>query len=219
MPQFFYLKKVNKDSPRNLDQFTMELPKAWRRRAAALACVACAVAAAAALARGRARAAPTVQRRAQTRALLSKHRHHAEAPLAPAPAPAAPASGPRNLRLLYCITAYDRKQHVHLLQMMGSVVSMCEGGLRVELVLYTADSNPYTAAQELEMRALLGGCSGHFGGSVDFVLKEEPAAAPKSRVFRRNLSSSVKSIFGRIDRSRRGLEARQKASRRNRRVH
>ena len=198
----------------------MELPKAWRRRAAALACLACAVAAAAALARGRARAAPTVQRRAQTRALLSKHhRHHAEAPLAPAPAPAAPASGPRNLRLLYCITAYDRKQHVHLLQMMGSVVSMCEGGLRVELVLYTADSNPYTAAQELEMRALLGGCSGHFGGSVDFVLKEEPAAVPKSRVFRRNLSSSVAStsirpIFGRIDRSRRGLEARQKASRR-----
>ena len=201
----------------------MELPKAWRRRAAALACLACAVAAAAALARGRARAAPTVQRRAQTRALLSKHRHHAEAPLAaaaaPAPAAAAVASGPRNLRLLYCITAYDRKQHVHLLQMMGSVVSMCEGGLRVELVLYTADSNPYTAAQELEMRALLGGCSGHFGGSVDFVLKEEPAAAPKSRVFRRNLSSSVAStsirpIFGRIDRCRRGLEARQKGSRR-----
>ena len=61
-------------------------------------------------------------------------------------------------RVLYCVTAYDRKQHVHLKQMILAAVSMCEGGAFVTLVIYTADKNPYTPQQADEM-AQLAVCS------------------------------------------------------------
>ena len=127
---------------------------------------------------------PSPARRGMSRRLMRAQHHHqkgkASTPAAPTDFKPDPgvveAPRPRNLRVLYCITAYDRKQHVHLLQMLGSVVSMCEGGLQVELVLYTADSNPYTSSQEAEMREILGGCSGFFGGSVTFKLLALPAS-------------------------------------------
>ena len=73
---------------------------------------------------------------------------------------------PENLRLLYAIMAYDRKQHIHLLTMLHSAVSMCEGGLRVTILLYTADSNPYTPKELAELRALCDSCTGRIGGSL-----------------------------------------------------
>ncbi|KAJ1458176.1 hypothetical protein M885DRAFT_513224 [Pelagophyceae sp. CCMP2097] len=84
-----------------------------------------------------------------------------------------PVSTP--LRLLYCITAYDRKQHVHLLQLFLSAVSMCEGGLQVEMILYTSDSNPYTTLQEAELRHIVQTCSGYSGGSIALEIRMCPA--------------------------------------------
>ena len=73
---------------------------------------------------------------------------------------------PENLRLLYAIMAYDRKQHIHLLTMLHSAVSMCEGGLRVTILLYTADSNPYTPKEREELQALCDSCTGRTGGTL-----------------------------------------------------
>lgn len=82
----------------------------------------------------------------------------------------------KNLRLLYTITAYDRKQHIHLLQMLLAVVSMCEGGLRVRVVIYTADTHPYTPEQDAEMRQLASTCTGVLGGWFELKVVEKPAS-------------------------------------------
>mmetsp|Transcript_14536 Transcript_14536/g.47364 ORF Transcript_14536/g.47364 Transcript_14536/m.47364 type:complete len:399 (+) Transcript_14536:1778-2974(+) len=80
------------------------------------------------------------------------------------------------LRLLYCITAFDRKQHVHLLQMLLSAVSMCEGGLVVRVLIYTADTNPYTELEALEFDHVAKTCTGRSGGAVEIVVEEHPAS-------------------------------------------
>ena len=79
------------------------------------------------------------------------------------------------LRLLYCVTAFDRKQHVHLLQMLLSAVSMCEGGLVVKLIIYTADVNPFTASEATEMREISDTC-GSDVGSLDLEIQSHPAS-------------------------------------------
>jgi len=80
-----------------------------------------------------------------------------------------------NLRLLFAIMAYDRKQHIHLLTMLCSALSMCEGGLRVTVLLYTADSNPYTVKETAELEALCGSCMSS-KGSLDLEIVELDAA-------------------------------------------
>lgn len=91
-------------------------------------------------------------------------------------APSVTPPSAKNLRLLYTITAYDRKQHVHLLQMLLAVVSMCEGGLGVRVIIYTADTNPYTAAEEAEMMQIAKTCTGLVGGWFELVVVEKPAS-------------------------------------------
>ena len=68
-------------------------------------------------------------------------------------------------RVLFGITAFNRKQHVHLKQMVLAVVSMCEAGMDVTVLLYTADTNLYTDAETHEMEQL-GFCT-RIQGSVD----------------------------------------------------
>ena len=53
---------------------------------------------------------------------------------------------------------------------------MCEGGLRVTVVVYTADINPFTKLEAEVMRDLADTCSGRVGGSLKLELVEEDAA-------------------------------------------
>ena len=68
-------------------------------------------------------------------------------------------------RVLFGITAFNRKQHVHLKQMVLSVVSMCEAGMDVTVLLYTANTNLYTEAEQSEIKQL-GFCT-RIQGPVD----------------------------------------------------
>ena len=58
------------------------------------------------------------------------------------------------IRVLFAITAFNRKQHVHLKQMILSIVSMCDAGWGITILLYTADSNLFSEAETLEMKQL-----------------------------------------------------------------
>mmetsp|Transcript_19009 Transcript_19009/g.28722 ORF Transcript_19009/g.28722 Transcript_19009/m.28722 type:complete len:340 (-) Transcript_19009:555-1574(-) len=59
--------------------------------------------------------------------------------------------------------------------MMLSAVSMCEGGMKIRVVIYTADTNPYTQAQTEEFVSMTKSCTGLFGGSLEIEIEEHPA--------------------------------------------
>ena len=88
----------------------------------------------------------------------------------------------RNPLLFYSICAFDRKQHVHLKRLVAEAASMCEGGLRVRLRIYTADGTDGTAnftAFEADELSALARCGGALGGRLAFSVEARPGELRK----------------------------------------